>query len=97
MSMISRAWISMSVAWPEKPAVHLVDQDLGVRRLMRFPLAPPATAALPSTMRCRSRWSPRRGLMNCIVSIDPHAGIDAAARGVDVDGDVLSGSSDSDG
>ena len=91
MSMISRAWISMSVTWPWKPAGGLVDQDLRVRR--HHPLALLAAGQQQRAHAHRDADADRLhvGLYVLHRVVDREARVDRAARRVDVDRDVLVG------
>ena len=68
MSMISRAWISMSVACPWKPADTWWMRIFEFGRAIRFPFAPPARRSAPIDIAIPQQIVDTSGLMNCIVS-----------------------------
>ena len=88
-AIASRAWISMSVAWPFEAAPQLVDQDLGVRE--RHPFTLGAGGEQQRTQgHCDTDPDCRDlGFDELHRVVDRQAGVDRAARTVDVDRDVL--------
>ena len=68
MSMISRAWISMSVAWPWKPEETWWIRIFALGSAMRLPSAPPASSSAPMLIAMPTQIVCTSGLMNCIVS-----------------------------
>ena len=87
--MISRAWISMSAAWPEKPPETWWIRILAFGQ--RHPLAGGAAAQQQGAHAHRDadadRLHVRLDELHRVV--DREAGVDAAARRVDVEADVL--------
>ena len=68
MSMISLAWISMSVAWPWKHEETWWIRIFAFGSAMRLPLAPPASSSAPIDIAMPTQIVCTSGLMNCIVS-----------------------------
>ena len=66
--MTSRAWISMSVAWPSKPLESWWMRILELGSVKRLPLAPPASRMAPMLMAMPQQMVLTSGLMNCMVS-----------------------------
>ena len=67
-AIVSRAWISMSVAWPWKPPHTWWIRILAFGRAIRFPFAPPASRSAPMLIAIPTQIVCTSGLMNCIVS-----------------------------
>ena len=67
-SMISRAWISMSVAWPLKPLETWWIRIFAFGRAIRLPGAPPDRSRAPMLIAIPTQIVETSGLMNCIVS-----------------------------
>ena len=68
MSMISRAWISMSVAWPWNPEDTWWIRILAFGSAIRLPFAPPARSSAPMLIAMPTQIVCTSGLTNCIVS-----------------------------
>ena len=66
--MISRAWISMSVAWPWKLEETWWIRIFAFGSAMRLPFAPPASSSAPIDIAMPTQIVCTSGLMNCIVS-----------------------------
>ncbi len=66
--MISLAWISMSVAWPEKPPDTWWIRIFELGRAIRFSAAPPASSSAPMLIATPTQMVCTSGLMYCIVS-----------------------------
>ncbi len=66
--MISRAWISISVAWPWNPADTWWIRIFEFGSDMRLPGAPPASSSAPMLIAIPTQIVCTSGLMNCIVS-----------------------------
>ena len=90
-SMTSRAWISMSVAWPWKPERDLVDQDLRVGQ--RHALALRAAGQQQRAHRHRDADADRLhvGLDELHRVVDRETRVHRPAGRVDVERDVLVG------
>ena len=67
-SMTSRAWISMSVAWPWKPEETWWIRIFAFGRAMRLPFAPPASSSEPMLIATPKQIVCTSGLTNCMVS-----------------------------
>ena len=65
---ISLAWISMSVAWPSKPAEGWCMRMREFGSEKRLPFAPPASNSEPMLIAIPTQMVTMSGLMNCIVS-----------------------------
>ena len=90
-SMTSRAWISMSVAWPWKPERDLVDQDLRVGQRHALALRP--AGEQQRAHRHRDADADRRhvGLDEVHRVVDRQTRVHRPAGRVDVERDVLVG------
>ena len=66
--MISLAWISMSVAWPEKPPETWWIRIFEFGSAIRFSGAPPASSRAPMLIATPTQMVDTSGLMNCIAS-----------------------------
>ena len=67
-AIVSRAWISMSVACPWKPPQTWWIRILAFGSAIRFPFAPPASRSAPIDIAVPTQMVWTSGLMNCIVS-----------------------------
>ncbi len=66
--MTSRAWISMSVAWPWKPEDTWWIRIFALGSAMRLPFAPPASSSAPIDIAMPTQIVDTSGLMKFIVS-----------------------------
>ena len=64
----SRAWISMSVGWPWKPAEPWWIRIFECGSAIRLPFVPPARITAPIDIAIPTQIVCTSGLMNCIVS-----------------------------
>ena len=64
----SRAWISISVGWPWKPAEPWWMRIFEWGSALRFPAVPPASTTAPIDIAIPTQMVCTSGLMNCIVS-----------------------------
>ena len=67
-SSASRAWISMSEAWPWKPPLGWWMRIRLLGSAIRLPGAPPASSSEPMLMAIPKQIVCTSGLMNCMVS-----------------------------
>ena len=90
-SMISLAWISMSVAWPWKLEETWWIRIFAFGSAMRLPWAPPASSSAPIDIAMPDADRLHVGLDELHRVVDRQARVDRAAGRVDVERDVLLG------
>ena len=89
--MISRAWISMSVAWPWKPLETWWIRILAFGSAMRLPVRAAGQQQRAHAHRDADADRLHVGLDELHRVVDRQAGVDRAAGRVDVERDVLVG------
>src|SRR5947199_2766910 len=87
-AIVSRAWISMSVACPSKPPQSWWMRIFAFGSAIRFPFAPAASRSAPQRHRDPDPDRLDVGLDGLDRVVDREAGVDGAAGTVDVAGDV---------